>query len=98
MLSVQHHAARSVSARTHKSSHSSGCLCPAPAVPPPPRVPQYLPHVSVTAELLMCAAEQLPRFTPHSLALMLWSLGALRMRPNKEWMQLVLDHVGNNLW
>lgn len=59
---------------------------------------QYLPHVSVTAELLMCAAEQLPRFNPHSLSLMLWSLGALRMRPNKEWMQLVLTHATNNLW
>lgn len=59
---------------------------------------QYLPHVSVTAELLMCAAEQLPRFSPHSLSLMLWSLGALRMRPNKEWMQLVLTHISNNLW
>jgi hypothetical protein len=58
---------------------------------------QYLPHVSVTAELLMCAAEQLPGFTPHSLALMLWSLGALRMRPNKEWMQLVLTHIERNL-
>jgi hypothetical protein len=58
---------------------------------------QYLPHVSVTAELLMCAAEQLPRFTPHSLALMMWSLGALRMRPNKEWMKLVLAHIERSL-
>jgi hypothetical protein len=58
---------------------------------------QYLPHVSVTAELLMCAAEQLPRFTPHSLALMLWALGGLRMKPNKEWMVLVLAHIEENL-
>lgn len=58
---------------------------------------QYLPNVSVTAELLMCAAEQLPSFSPHSLSLMLWSLGALRMRPNKEWMQLLLTHVDRTL-
>lgn len=58
---------------------------------------QFLPNVSITAELLMSAAEQLPRFTPHSLALTLWSLGALRMRPNKEWMQLVLGHVTDKL-
>jgi hypothetical protein len=58
---------------------------------------QYLPNVSVTAELLMSAAEQLPSFSPNSLSLMLWSLGALRMRPNKEWMQLALAHVHTSL-
>lgn len=51
---------------------------------------QYLPDVLATAELLMAAAEQLPRFSTQSLAVMLWSLGALRMKPNKEWMNLVL--------
>jgi len=51
----------------------------------------------VTAELLMSAAAQLPCFSPQSLALMVWSLGALRMRPNSAWMQLVVPHIANNL-
>jgi hypothetical protein len=51
---------------------------------------QFMPNVSVTAELLMAVAEQLPRFSTHSLALVVWSLGALRLKPNKEWMNLVL--------
>jgi hypothetical protein len=59
--------------------------------------PQYLPNVGVTAELLMAAAQELPRFSPHSLSLLLWSLGSLGMQPNKEWMQLLLDQAWSTL-
>lgn len=38
----------------------------------------------------MAAAEQLPRFSTHSLGLLVWSLGALRLKPNREWLDLVL--------
>lgn len=51
---------------------------------------QYLPTVLVTAELLMSAAAQLPSFTTHSLALLVWSLGALRLKPNKQYLRLLL--------
>eukprot|EP00775_Hariotina_reticulata_P013643 gene13643-13766_t len=50
----------------------------------------FMPNVRATAELLMAIAEQLPRFSTHSLALVVWSLGAMRLKPNKEWMNLVL--------
>lgn len=45
----------------------------------------------------MAAAQELPRFTPHSLSLLVWSLGSLGMRPNKEWMQLLLDQAWSAL-
>lgn len=54
---------------------------------------QYMPNVLVTAELLMSAAEQLPSFSSHSLSLLVWSLGLLRLKPNKEWMQLMLKQA-----
>jgi hypothetical protein len=54
---------------------------------------QYLPDVLVTAELLMSAAEQLPSFSAHSLALLLQALGLLRLKPNKEWMALALEQA-----
>lgn len=59
----------------------------------PPLHVQYLPDVLVTAELLMSAAEQLPAFSPHSLALLLHALGLLRLKPNKEWMALALEQA-----
>lgn len=57
--------------------------------PPPPPV-QYLPNVLASAALLTSAAEQMSSFTPHSLSLVAWSLGALRLRPSNEWMALLL--------
>lgn len=54
---------------------------------------QFVPDVFVAAELLMSAAEQLPRFSTHSLALMLYSLGQMHLKPNKEWMALVLRYA-----
>lgn len=41
----------------------------------------------------MGVAQELPRFSAHSLSLLLWSLGCLGSRPNKEWMALTLQRA-----
>lgn len=56
-------------------------------------VVQVTPDLQWMAALLMEAAEKLQRFTPHSLANMVWALGAMGVKPNKEWMNAVLDRA-----
>ena len=66
---------------------------PNPARPrsKPPR--QLSPGLTWTAEVLEEAAEQLPAFTPTSLAMLLLALGIMGVKPNKEWMGPVLERA-----
>jgi hypothetical protein len=87
-----------------KTACSLRCLPPCPALPAstlpspsPGALPllssQLAPGLTWTAGVLTEAAEQLPAFTPRSLATVLFSLGAMGVKPNKEWMGPVLERV-----
>jgi hypothetical protein len=54
---------------------------------------QLSPSLAWTAELLTQAAEQLPSFSPQSMANMLLALGLMRVKPNKEWMGAALGRA-----
>jgi hypothetical protein len=50
-----------------------------------------MPNIVWLAALLEEVAEQLHRFKANELVLVVYSLGRLRVKPNKEFMFLVLD-------
>jgi len=54
---------------------------------------QLSPGLTWTAEILAEADEQLDTFKPHSLANMLFALGRMGVKPNKEWMGAVLQRA-----
>ena len=52
---------------------------------------QVTPNIVWLAALLEEVAEQLHLYKAHELTLIIYSLGRLRVKPNKEFMFLVLD-------